>query len=144
MGLGSEVVRKMTICWVDRMQKAERRVKMSWTVVAVMITVILCSENENSQETNNSNISVYEKIFDEIILSKSNCITVQQKIPKRGNIQLIEDRLEIFAYLTNTLQNAFYFSQAKMMNVLWIIICFIHKIFISRPAKSKTRFAMCW
>ena len=118
MGLGSEVVRKMTICWVDRMQKAERRVKMSWTVVAVMITVILCSENENSQETNDSNTSMYEKIFDKIILSKSNCITVQQKIPKRGNIRLIEDRLEIFAYLTNTLQNAFYFSQAKMMNVL--------------------------
>ena len=118
MGLGSEVVQKMTICWVDRMQKAERRVKMSWTVVAVMITVILCSENENSQETNDSNISMYEKIFDKIILSKSNCITVQQKIPKRGNIRLIEDRLEIFAYLTNTLQNAFYFSQAKMMNVL--------------------------
>ena len=116
--LGSEVVLKMTICWVDRMQKAERRVKMSWTVVAVMITVTLCSENENSQETNNSNISVYEKIFDEIILSKSNCITVQQKIPKRGNIQLIEDRFKIFAYLTNTLQNAFYFSQAKMMNIL--------------------------
>ena len=91
---------------------------MSWTVVAVMITVILCSENENSQETNDSNTSMYEKIFDKIILSKSNCITVQQKIPKRGNIRLIEDRLEIFAYLTNTLQNAFYFSQAKMMNVL--------------------------
>ena len=100
------------------MQKAERRVKMSWTVVTVMITVTLCSENENSQETNDSNTSMYEKIFDKIILSKSNCITVQQKIPKRGNIRLIEDRLEIFAYLTNMLQNAFYFSQAKMMNVL--------------------------
>ena len=112
------MVLKMTMWWVNRMQKAEKRVKMSWTVVTVMITVTLCSENENSQEINNGNISVYEKIFDEIILSKSNCITVQQKIPKRGNIQLIEDRLEIFAYLTNTLQNAFYFSQAKMMNIL--------------------------
>ena len=86
---------------------------MSRTVLAVMITVILCSEKESNQETSNRDISIYEKTFDEIILSKSNCITVQQKIPKRGNIQLIEDRLEIFAYLTNTLQNAFYFSQAK-------------------------------
>ena len=52
-----------------------------------------------------------EREYENRVLKEINCILVSQKIPKRGTIRLVEDKLEIFSYLVNILNNIFYYSQ---------------------------------
>ena len=88
------------------------------TAISVLLLIVWYPEVHSIRtEISAKNILDSQKYFnikqeyENHVLKEANCILVSQKIPKRGTIRLVEDKLEIFSYLVNILNNIFYYSQ---------------------------------
>lgn len=111
----SVVVFQMTIVLIHPAHNKTRMVTTS-SIVCLILFCTGCYNIRTEFSTTKTKLDS-EKFFDidgkyeQQILENINCILIKQKIPKRGTIRLIEDRLQIFSYMVNILNNIFYYSQ---------------------------------